>query len=338
MRLALHDFLVDLLGGLVPGILFTIAVLVAFVPAVESLHGSLCTPVPQSSAGSSIRELVEATRDTPNMVWISVLLLGLLVSYVIGHLFYRRDPKGPDREGFELLARQHPSDAELREYATARGKKLEGEEDTRRREWLRINFACATAEECEFPYPNLADYLGERGHHHLLPLVPWKRRRMSRSKTFINRLKIRLSYYHPEKCRMIVRNEAHVRLATSTWYVAKGLLVLGAAAAILVTASLGIALGRKELTTWWCALSWYVGAVLWPLFVFVIAMFCRRMTSRFIHYQRLREAFYVLELAYTAFRDTPDLLASPDVFREQQQPPEDGEELVGDQEKSAVDL
>ena len=38
---------------------------------------------------------------------------------------------------------------------------------------LRGELACATAEDCQFPYPNYGEYLRKRGLDHLLPWAQW---------------------------------------------------------------------------------------------------------------------------------------------------------------------
>lgn len=48
-----------------------------------------------------------------------------------------------------------------------------------------------------------------------------------------------------------------------------------------------------------------------PIFVFVLSWFAWRTIRGFLHYQRLREVFFVLETAYTAFRGKYDLLKPP---------------------------
>jgi hypothetical protein len=134
-----------------------------------------------------------------------------------------------------------------------------------------------------------------------------------RSKTYVNRLKIRLSFYFPEAYRRIVRNEAHVRLATSTWFVinaAKIFAWVGTAAAAVASAILAY----ETLQTAAVALA-VAPAFLTCLFVCYGCHKGRSAIERFIHYQRLREVFYVLELAYTAFRKHPEYLASsPDLY------------------------
>jgi hypothetical protein len=125
---------------------------------------------------------------------------GVLLAYIAGHLFYRHDPKRANKSSFRRLI-QYP------EFNTL--------------EKCRLSLACATESDCEFPYPYMYDYLKQRGLNHLLPFILWdgENRRNYRTKNYINILKIRLRYHFPNKCGAIIRNEAHVRLASSTWYV-----------------------------------------------------------------------------------------------------------------------
>ena len=91
------------------------------------------------------------------------------------------------------------------------------------------------SQEVQFPYQNLKKYLEIRGFDYLAKNIFWdadykdtsnesandKTKTVQRSKSFINKLKIRISYYFPNKTMNIIRNEAHIRLASSVWYATK---------------------------------------------------------------------------------------------------------------------
>lgn len=295
-RFSVHEFLIDFLGGLVPGILFTVA---AFFAVFLPLHGMFLACCPEQSKSLdaySLKELVSEllgkSANTPNMIWIAAFVFGLILSYVVGHLFYRRDPKEADKKSFRLISRSR----------RAREESVES---------LRRDYACANEVECEFPYAHFDEYLKARDHVHLLRLIPWVKDRTQRSKTYINRLKVRLAYYFPDKCRPIIRNEAHVRLATSTWYVGGALYWLSGAGLALACVAISIVCFRGFCDSGWHAVSWALPILAGPVLVLSAAIYSRHSIEKFIHYQRLREVFYVLELAYTAFRDTPWLLTSP---------------------------
>ena len=74
-----------------------------------------------------------------------------------------------------------------------------------------------------FPYINYENYLIKRGFHFLAEQVVWNNRE-GRTKNQINRYKIKLNVYTPEVCTIINKNESHVRMASSSWYAARGMI------------------------------------------------------------------------------------------------------------------
>jgi len=204
-------------------------------------------------------------------------------------MLYRQDPKVPNKKSFEKLS-----------------AKLNADD-------LETELACSKSEYCEFPFPNLDDYLKQRGLEHLRDFVLWKDEGKSkyRSKTYINLLKIRLRFHFPEKCSVIVRNEAHVRLASSSWYVSRLLRVCSIVGIIIFLVALHISLMQEQFPNLRYAFSYNLTAFLTPVIVLSIGEYIRSRIVKVLHYQRLREVFYVLETAYTAFRDKPELLKFP---------------------------
>jgi hypothetical protein len=88
-RLSVEEFLVDFLGGLIPGVLFFAAAAVVVFPVMHAVlrqEGRTNHPDLEGAALATIA----ATKDTPNALWFAILIVALLVSYVVGHLFYRR--------------------------------------------------------------------------------------------------------------------------------------------------------------------------------------------------------------------------------------------------------
>lgn len=300
-RFSMQEFFVDFLGGLVPGILFTMALVIVLWPPLSTLV-RVSNGGERFSAGEQIRSMLSATANTPNMIWIALFAGWILIAYLLGHLFYRRDPKEPNRASFRRVS------------GFSAEKWLSLSDDTR--EELRRNYGCTTPSECEFPFPYLDDYLEARGHDHLLPFIRWTANADYRSKTYINLLKIRLRYYVPERCGQIVRNEAHVRLATSSWYMSRTLVWVGLVGAVIallcaLLVGFGQAMDSDSPTSWTDVPRWSLTAAAWPIFVIGLAWYSGTSIERFLHYQRLREAFFVLETAFVAFRDQPDLLDPP---------------------------
>jgi hypothetical protein len=93
--------------------------------------------------------------------------------------------------------------------------------------------------------------------------------------------------------RDIIRNEAHVRLATSVWYASTSLLYL----AVVVLAAIlysGISCIRNGMASTLFISSSFTLLLL----LFCIAM--RHHLRKCIHYMRVREVIYVLETARLA--------------------------------------
>lgn len=295
-RLAVEEFLIDFLGGLVPGILFISAATFALLPPLHALTVTLSTLVLESVQRTSLLEvtitLLQATANTPSALWLMVFVVVALLVYITGHLFYRHDPNLADKSSFRRLMRNP-------EFDTL---------DKR-----RCNLGCEKEEDCEFPYLHMHDYLKQRGLIHLLPFILWRdeSRKSYRSKSYINILKIRLRYYHPDKCGTIIRNEAHVRLASSTWYVAKILSWVGCVGVLIAIVSVLLSQSDTKLSGLAMNLSWHSLAILAPLLVLILSVYSWWVIRGFLHYQRMREVIFVLETAYTAFHQNFALLNPP---------------------------
>jgi len=84
--------------------------------------------------------------------------------------------------------------------------------------------------EVQFPYCNLSAYLSSRGFDYDEDTINWdcegedkskkatESNQKNRSKAFINKLKMRISFFFPEVLPTIIKNEAHIRFSSSIWY------------------------------------------------------------------------------------------------------------------------
>lgn len=344
-RSFLQEFLVDILGGLVPGILFISGILVAMIAPVYELivtfsHGD------RSLTFDSICSLLSSTSGTPGTLWFFMFIGIFLLTYIVGHMFFRRDPKRPDRASFDRLLYYEVKDL-LRELLFGKGPKVvsrkfllneEAEEFTLprwctvlsktklkglvlwiilklRRRWrkelgkqlssfMSQNYGADSRDNCEFPYPDLNEYLLKRGLNHLEKFVVWRKddSKLKRSKVHMNILKVRLTQFFPEKCKQIIRNEAHVRLASSTWYVTTSLFyasLLGISLVVISAYGLGVGTQNVSAST---IFGMYFPALLYPLIVLLMSFYFRGKINSFLHYQRMREVIFVLETAFTVFR------------------------------------
>lgn len=184
-------------------------------------------------------------------------------------------------------------------FSSTKYKELRNEFDKR----LKQEYGCTSKEDCQFPYPYYKEYLEKRGLSHLKELAIWSNEGdFQRSKTFINTLKIRLKYYFPDKYGTITRNEAHIRLASSAWYVSGIAIYLGVLGGIVSFLAVFLKCDSKFDGEFLKLASHNLAAILIPLVIALSSGYLKHNISKFIHYQRLREVFYVLETSFTAFR------------------------------------
>lgn len=293
-RFSFFDFIVEFFGSLVPGIVFTTA-------AIFGLAWPLWAFVIAASSGQNSAALPALPSEIIKNVEWGALATMLCISYVLGHLFFRQDPNDPDRASFRRLKNELVNQQARLSDIKEREAPLEGK--------LRGEYACQTDADVRFPYRYLDEYLEQRGLNHLLWFVLWRDpgKGSLRSKNYINVLKIRLGFYQPGQCITIARNEAHVRLISSTWHLCGGLVLVSTAGIAMVLIRMLVlhgALVDRVLDS--------LALMLPPALVMAAAVYIRWKTEKPLHYMRLREIVFVLETAYTAFRREPHLIQ--DVF------------------------
>jgi hypothetical protein len=112
---------------------------------------------------------------------------------------------------------------------------------------------------------------------------------------FINILKIRIVSLYPQMSRDIIRNEAHVRLATSVWYASTSLLWLASIVVGVVGGAVVWCQGAPNGTA-----SMLFGPASYALLLLFFCVVMRHHLRKCIHYMRVREVIYVLEAAHLA--------------------------------------
>lgn len=100
---------------------------------------------------------------------------------------------------------------------------------------------CATEKRCDFPYMSYYKYLLKRKQFDLLEYANWATS-SSRTKNQINKYKIELQLHVPDAYSIISKNESHIRMASSSWHVAKTIKVISWCM-IVVTAILAVLAG-----------------------------------------------------------------------------------------------
>lgn len=332
---------------------------------------------------SLIAALISAAENTPSAFWIGGFGAMACLAYLVGHLVYRRDPKIPDKKSFMKL-RQNMQ-RELRRNRRRKFRRRLKRILRRKERFLDLRallmsffviglrrfrqkgrsykehrlsdlldrvceneYGCRSEADCEFPYPKYDSYLRQRGLFHLLPFVKWSGESFWRSKTYINLLKIRLRFYFPQKCSSIIRNEGHVRLASSAWFAARLLryscmISFGIFVIIIIddidlifAAANAVSVDRSNILTQTFSviasflesvllnifsINMYISikhhsSILIPmLFVLILSELTRSRVEKFLHYQRMREVFFVLETSYSAFRRSNNISLLNPPFR-----------------------
>jgi len=304
----LHDLYIELLGSLVPGLFTVIVGGTALLLALSTLHNfSLGSPMMPNGFSQWIGPVVGGI----HWEFSTVILVS---AYIIGAVFFRQDPKRPDTAS--ALYNWIRSSNDERRGLAVQGSPSQDQMPYLQR-WLAYVFAKHYSKklglDTQFPYPHLRCYLKTRGLTHLSPLVPWCPEKQEtkgyRSKMFINLFKVRLLACFPEMSREIIRNEAHVRLATSLWYACGCLKWM---ALILLPVILPTFLKSEMRST-----SFLSTAFTGLLLGFCLVM--RYQLRKCIHYMRVREVVYVLETGYLAQKTT-----GGDLFEDLTQREKDG--------------
>ncbi len=343
-KISIREFLVDFFGALMPGVFFLMllffAIFLPFFVFYQSFfcffndceYESLVNFIGNDENGKNI---LDEIAKIPIIFDVALFFIFLFVSYVVGTLFYRLDPKRPDYRSFIKIINTFSDSQEIDDWVVRIPKKNDKNKPSyfkkirilffsKRKHEISdeninnksenyytiprsINKSNTFESEVQFPYNNLKMYLEKRGWLNLSEIVNWDAQKNNensneiypRSKTFINALKIRLQFYFPEHCSTIIKNEAHIRLSTSMWYVCKTIMLTGVIGVLVVLSGFFIFkifnsaeafLHKKEI-------------FLYGLISFstiIVSLIFKMGIEAFLHYQRVREIFYVLETAYSA--------------------------------------
>ena len=159
----------------------------------------------------------------------------------------------------------------------------------------QMDIGCATAKRCEFPYTNYYKYLIKRNLTHLVKYARWFNVE-DRSKNKINSLKIQIQIFANEAYALINKNESHMRMSSSTWHISKVLLFVTAISFVaflllLIDSIINLSCCCCQKYTTLRAL-----AVVLPIGMFLFVLYIRKCITRYIHYQRMREIQYTLQI------------------------------------------
>lgn len=260
---SIYEFLNDFFGSLVPGIFLSFFIMASVLTVLMIFNNKFCI-------NENTVKLIDAFS-------FEIMVCFLIFSFVMGSVLYRKDLREPDRISATHI---YNSDKKQRKEMAVR---MEEDEEN-----LKV----------DYPYLYIYEYLNTRGLEHLARLIPWKGAdpdtHRYKTKNYINILKIRLNYLVPEKMRDIVKNEAHIRLISSLWYVTKWIYVFSI---IALLTCLSAILFSDNLHVF-IDLCGVLVCFVWNFFQLILVLFIRKSIIKFYHYQRVREIVCVLETAY----------------------------------------
>lgn len=152
--------------------------------------------------------------------------------------------------------------------------------------------------QSDYPYNDYYKYLMKRNELELIRYVDWSQAG-ARTKNKVNRMKIDVQLDYPDAYAIINKNESHIRMASSSWYVARFVKIMAiiCAAVLFVFAIMGhFDNETKELISSFVYIpeKIIVLAILPPSLLAFLLYFLQHQIIKFIHYQRLREIFFTL--------------------------------------------
>jgi hypothetical protein len=298
---AIREYLSDILGSFMPGIYFSLNLLISTVLLLFMVQGLKWHDLDSIAAPQIALFQVVA----PFTAFVFCLF-----SYIIGSAFCRKDIKEPDTAS-AIRTYLKSSDEEKKGLAFDFEKPVGNPFNLLTGLYMRMNF------RVDFPYSHLKRYLNTRNYTHLAQHIPWEgsgEDAKHRSKMFINILKVRLHHYAPLEMPEIEKNEAHIRLMNSLWYVAKAIKNI----AIWVLTGIGLAVVAfvlcLRLSPPENVVRLFLNKLFFSDFIFCLALFSviqlviswyiRRSIKQYFHYMRVREIMFILEIADTVSRST----------------------------------
>jgi hypothetical protein len=171
--------------------------------------------------------------------------------------------------------------------------------------FMQAEVGCSTENRCDFPYISYYKYLLKRRETELLKYVDWNTTN-ARTKNKVNRYKIEIQMFASKAYSILNKNESHIRMAASSWYVARTMLRVAKWMMIITIVPIvyrfcvnfvcnGYAESGQYLSSSGPEMQQLVIAFCFPLGILILLYFTiKRRIVTFIHYQRLREIYHTL--------------------------------------------
>lgn len=285
--IAFQKFLIQFFGGLALGILFLFGASFSLIPATYLIFCFVSGVIPTSLMKFG-GNFFNAIKNTPHTIWIPVLGIIVTLAYVVGHLFYHRDPQKPDQKSLKIQSKKP-------EFPTKDIK----DKVVR----LREELVCSEHKEVEGSHPDEKEDIGRSGLCQICSLMLSEDSDPKHyvNKNLINLLKLHIKYHFPEKYRTIIINQAHIQLSSSLWYVSHALrifCIIGFASVLVVVPTMHDFKFDKSYLI-------YISFITPQIFVFLASEYMRTRIEKCLHDQRLREVRIILETALSALSESP---------------------------------
>ena len=108
--------------------------------------------------------------------------------------------------------------------------------------------------------------------------------------------------FAPEGYALVRKNEAHIRMSSSTWHMAQPLMwimgLMSLAMLVMFVLNLYKLLPRSECCCYGIYTTYYGSflSFLLPFSMLTLLIYIQQRITHFIHYQRMREIFYTISI------------------------------------------
>lgn len=318
-RISLREYIIDFFGSLMPGLIAVFLITIGFIVPMLWYIAELEEIIFDSSKWYTLCEKIIHFISAANFaILIFFFILYVIISFTAGVIYNRRDIKMPDRNSY-IRTIMSFEDVDDMDNWIVNPDGLKEELVKNREKYKKYLFRKTVGlynheynflkkkvsiKDVQFPYTGLPKYLQVRGYDELAKRIPWyidenidnvgkTKDQISdhRSKTFINMLKNRIYLKSPENYNFIIKHEGEIRMSATLWHLSKtvkSLSLLSVFICILVIPLTSILREFDPLLIAPLLLSFMAVYVAWRTKISI---------EGFLHYQRVREIFYVLTTA-----------------------------------------
>ena len=341
--IAIKEFYVEFFGGLVPGVSFLFGIFPAFILPILTISLTFFPLPPITDILNSIKnngapylgQMLVSSIGIIIFVMIPALIVFIVFAYIIGHLFSRQDYKKIDDRSLSWVRNRYKyeSDRPIISHAFKvnktpnyeKGKKGHKEIVETNTDWPYLLPDGSLRTE-RWPF-NIYEFISTRKLNYLIfDQEKNSEVKPSQYKPLMNTLKLRIHMVSSEGSAILAKAEAHNRLSGAMWYVSwtlKWASIIGFVSSAL---SCWFAYDIQSFWSGYLESEVFHGDIIklhlinfnyiiifgmiFPMLIFFMSLYKQNGIVRSYYFQRQREVFYILEIAYWLFiTDT-----SPHIF------------------------